>query len=100
MARQPPRVRAFVVAVSRQDVPVLAVHARDPSRALSGSRPKACVARARHTGPNTTFVKPWGYFRLVGEPNTEGRRSQDPKGREKDSRECASGIGTCRMRTL
>ena len=41
-------------------------------------------ARAAATGFNISFAKPWWCSRPVGEPNTEGRRSKDPKGREKD----------------
>ena len=50
MAQHPPALLASGMAVARQDIPVLAGDQRGPSRCLSGARPEACDARARHTG--------------------------------------------------
>ena len=76
MARHPPRILGFVSVVTLRHLPVPKGDRRDPSRRPSDTRPKSCGARARHTGPNTTFVKLLGCSR----PVAAARASQPASG--------------------
>ena len=81
-ATTPSRTR-FCRTVTRQHVLVLASDARDPSPRPFGLAGKACAAWARHTGPNTSFAKPWWLSRPVGE-RASRKAEVEPEGCARD----------------
>ncbi len=93
MARHPPRVRASGLAVTRRRLPAPAVDAGPFALALSGARPSACAARARHTMPNTFR----GLTLLLNSVGFQPRRRAEHRGQPKQGPE-GSRAGCSRVR--